>query len=115
MRKRKILDLSLSEFCSWPEAGLLHPALLSSPKSVQAPAVGPGIPRQGQGEARRAGEDSSAQFLAAGERGEGAGLLLAARCLCGRREDMCAHGGVSEHRACLTLLPLRNEATGRLS
>lgn len=44
--------MSLYESCSWPEAGLLRPALLSSLKSVQAPAVGPGIPRQGQGRAR---------------------------------------------------------------
>lgn len=63
--------LSLYESYSWPEAGLLCPALLSSPKSVQAPAVCPGISRQGQGEARRAGKDSSTQLLTAGEPGGG--------------------------------------------
>ena len=39
-------NMFLSESYSWLEAGLLHPALLSSPKSVQAPAVGPGFCRQ---------------------------------------------------------------------
>lgn len=77
---------SLCESYSWPEAGLLCPALLSRPKSVQAPAVCPGISRQGQGEARRAGKDSSAQLLTARETaggGGGAGLLTAAWCLPG--------------------------------
>lgn len=43
------------------------------PKSVQAPAVCPGIFRQGQGEARRAGKDSSAQLLTDREPGGGGG------------------------------------------
>lgn len=84
MRKRKILDLSLSEFCSWPEAGLLHPALLSSLKSVQAPAVGPGIPRQGQGRARVRPEgrvrtaQPSSSLLGSVVRGQGCSWQLGA-------------------------------------
>lgn len=42
--------------------------------------------------------------------GEGAGLLLAAWCLLGRREDIYVLGGVSGGRAGQTLLSLRNEA-----
>lgn len=66
--------------------------------------MGPGFPRQGR--ARRADEDSSAQPRTAGV---GVGLLLAAWCLPGRREDMSVSGGVSQ-----ALLPVRNEVPSRL-
>lgn len=62
------------------------PSPLSSPKPVQAPAVGPGTPRQGQGEARRMSKDSLAQLLPAGEHGVEEGLFLATGCLPGRGE-----------------------------
>lgn len=112
--------LSLSESYSWPEPGLLWLAPLSSPESVQAPAVCPGISRQGQGEARRAGKDSSAQLLTARDPGEGwgwrggAGLLLAAWFLPGRRQGMCGHRGVSGGSAGQTLPPLPTAAPSRL-
>lgn len=44
--------------------------------------------RKGQGEARRADEDSSPQLLTAGASGGRARLLLATWCLPGRRKDM---------------------------
>lgn len=76
--------MSLSESCSWPEAGLLHPVLLSSLQSLQAPAVGPGIPRQGPGRARVRPEgrvrtaQPSSSLLASPERGQGCPWQLGA-------------------------------------
>lgn len=62
-------------FCAQPP---LHPqACPGTCCGSWHPQAGPG---KGQGEARRAGEDSPAQLLTAGEPGVGAGLLLAAMC-----------------------------------
>lgn len=108
MRKRKILEL-VYEFCSWPEAGLLHPALSPAPslsRHLLWVLASRGRARVRPGGRVRTAQPSSS-LLGSLVRGRAA---LAAWSLCGRREDMCACGGVHEDRACLTLLPLRNEA-----